>query len=63
MRWTEDREEVEQEKQRLLALQEQLTQAMAHATGANECASWWMMADASLTGPQRPFACASIALH
>lgn len=48
MHWTEDRKEVEREKQRLLALQEQLSQAMAQAIGADECATWWMMADASL---------------
>ncbi len=48
MNWTEDKGEVAQEKRRLLALQEQLSQVMAQATGADECATWWMMADASL---------------
>lgn len=48
MSWTEDKSEVEQEKRRLLALQEQLSRVMAQTTGADECATWWMMADASL---------------
>lgn len=39
---------VEQEKRRFLALQEQLSRVMAQAAEANECATWWMMADASL---------------
>lgn len=48
MSWTEDKSEVAREKRRLLALQEQLSQVLAQATGADECATWWMMADASL---------------
>lgn len=48
MSWTEDKSEVAREKRRLLALQEQLSQVMTQATGADESATWWMMVNASL---------------
>ncbi|MES2251666.1 MAG: hypothetical protein V4645_30655 [Pseudomonadota bacterium] len=48
MNWTEDKSEVEREKRRLLALQEKLSQVMTLATEADECATWWLMANASL---------------
>ena len=48
MTWTEDRQAVEQEKQRLLAFQQQLTTFVSAAQASDDCASWYMMADAAL---------------
>jgi hypothetical protein len=48
MAWTADRKKVEVEKQRLLALQEQLDAWVTAARGSDECATWYVMAEASL---------------
>ena len=49
MIWTTDRETVESEKKRLLALHEQLSAVVSNAHHADECATWHMMAEASLS--------------
>jgi len=48
MIWTTDPEVVEAEKQRLLGIQQQLNAVMNTAHHADECATWHMMAQASL---------------
>ncbi|UJB64368.1 hypothetical protein YS110_06225 [Acidovorax sp. YS12] len=48
MIWTTDRETVESEKKRLFALHEQLSAVVSNARHADECATWHMMAEASL---------------
>lgn len=48
MVWTTDRETVASEKKRLLALQEELSALVNKAHHADECATWHMMAEASL---------------
>ncbi|HBN8606907.1 TPA: hypothetical protein NH927_002197 [Pseudomonas aeruginosa] len=48
MVWTTDRETVAAEKKRLLALHQQLNAVVNNAHHADECATWHMMAEASL---------------
>ena len=49
MIWTEDRQEVEHEKQRLLTMQKQLAAFVSVAEESDDTATWYMMADASLS--------------
>lgn len=49
MTWTENRQEVEQEKQRLLTMQKQLAAFVSTAQAPDNCATWYMMAEASLS--------------
>jgi hypothetical protein len=46
--WTEDRQEVEQEKQRLLTMQIQLASFVSAAQESDSGATWYLMAGASL---------------
>ncbi|WP_404300586.1 hypothetical protein [Alicycliphilus denitrificans] len=48
MIWTTDREVIEAEKQRLLAMHQQLNVVVNNVDHADECATWHMMAEASL---------------
>ena len=48
MVWTTDRATVAAEKKRLLALHQQLNAVVNNAHHADECATWHMMAEASL---------------
>ena len=49
MTWTADRQEVERERQRLLAMQIQLAGLVVIAQELDDCATWCLMAEASLS--------------
>lgn len=49
MAWTNDPRDVENEKQRLLLIQKQLSALVASARKSDDCATWHLMAEASLS--------------
>lgn len=49
MEWTADPQEVQREKQRLLVIQERFASLVASAQRSDDCATWYLMAEASLS--------------